>query len=60
MYAAAQYWNTDIVRILLEHEADVNTKDNNGLLHNIITLYLNIVSLPYSIYLPFCIYITRI
>ena len=27
---AAEYDNTDTVRILLEHGADVNTKDNNG------------------------------
>ena len=32
MYAA----NTDIVRILLEHGADINTKDNQGKLHTII------------------------
>ena len=30
---AAIYRKIDTVKILLEHEADVNTKDNNGLLH---------------------------
>ena len=33
---AAKYRRTDTVKILLKHEADVNTKDNNGLLHNIL------------------------
>ena len=34
-------WNghTDTVKILLEHGADVNYKDNNGQLRNSITLY---------------------
>ena len=50
MYAAEKYRKTDIVRILLEYGADVNTKDKDGQLYNIITLYLFIVSLPYSIY----------
>ena len=27
---AAEYGNTEVVRILLEHEADVNHKDNDG------------------------------
>ena len=33
---AAEYDNTDTVRILLEHGADVNTKNNWGELHTII------------------------
>ncbi len=53
MYAAAgRYANyPKTARLLLEYGANVNTKDNDGQLHNIITQYLIIVSLVYSIYL---------
>ena len=30
---AAAYGNTETVKILLEHGADINTKDNDGKLH---------------------------
>ena len=43
---AAEYGNTDIVTLLQEHGADVNHKDNDGQLHNIILLCN--VSLVYS------------
>ena len=41
---AAMNGHTEIVKILLEHEADVNATDNDGLLHNnnIIILYLHV------------------
>ena len=50
MYAAM--WDkTDTVRILSDHGADLNAKDNNGKLINIIvTIYLSI-----SIYLSMCL-----
>ena len=35
---AAEYDITDTVRILLEHGADVNTKDNNGKFHKFISV----------------------
>ena len=34
MYAA-EYGNSDLVKILLENAADINAQDNNGKLHNI-------------------------
>ena len=37
---AAKKGNTETLKILLEHGAYVNHKDNNGYLHYIITLYL--------------------
>ena len=43
--SAAQYGTPDSVRILLEHGADINTKDKSGKLHTIIVLlsiYLSI------------------
>ena len=49
MYAA-ESGNNNTVKILIENKADVNAKDKDGQLYNIITLYLFIVSLPYSIY----------
>ena len=36
---AATYGHTDTVTTLLKNGAKVNTKDNNGLLHNIIIIY---------------------
>ena len=49
MYAA----NTDIVRILLEHGADINAKDKQGKLHTII---VTMSIYPYiSIHLFLCI-----
>ena len=30
MYAAGRYGNTETVRLLLKHGADVNIKDNDG------------------------------
>ncbi len=39
MLAAADYDGTpDTIRILLEHGADVNTKDNDGKLHKLISV----------------------
>ena len=37
---AAQSGYTDIVRILLEHGAGINTKDNDGKLHKFISVYI--------------------
>ena len=48
---AARHGHTDVVKLLLQHEASVNAKEIWGQLHDIITLYLIIVSLVYSIYL---------
>ena len=38
MKAARLRGYTDIVRILLEHGADINTKDKNGKLHKLISV----------------------
>ena len=45
MYAAKS-GNTDTVRILLEHGADINTKDNNGKLHKFISVYIIHINAP--------------
>ena len=37
---AAKEGNTDTVRILLEHGAGINTKDNDGKLHKFISVYI--------------------
>ena len=45
MYAA-ENGNTDIVKILLEHGADTNFKNNNGKFHNISILFSLIFYTP--------------
>ena len=45
MYAAKS-GNTDKVRILLEHGADINTKDNNGKLYKFISVYMIHINAP--------------
>ena len=37
---AAKEGNTDTVRILLEHGADINTKDNSGKLNKFLCVYI--------------------
>ncbi len=37
---AAEYGTPDTVRILLEHGADVHTKDKDGKLHTFISVYI--------------------
>ena len=47
MYAA-QYGETETVKILLEHGADINTKDDTGQIHillDYIPIYVSIIKL---------------
>ena len=39
MYAASRNRHTDTVKILLEHGAEVNNKDNDGQLQNIMKYF---------------------
>ena len=50
---AAEQGNTDIVRILLEYGADINTKSDSGELHTIIVT----ISISPSVHLYKIIYI---
>ena len=38
------FWGTDVVRFLLDHGADVNTKDTNGKLHTFISVYIILIN----------------
>ena len=48
---AAEQGRTDIVRILLEHGADVNTKSDLGELHSIVVTLSNYSPIYISIYI---------
>ena len=41
---AANLWQTEAVRFLLDHGADVNTKDTNGKLHTFISVYIILIN----------------
>ena len=49
---AAMRGNPDKVRILLEHGAEVNTKDKDGKLYTIIVT----ISIHLSVYIFICVY----
>ena len=44
LFFAADSRRTDVVRFLLDHGADVNTKDTNGKLHTFISVYIILIN----------------